>query len=157
MSNLFEPKKVKFRKCHKGNKGKINGIAPAREFSSLQGGNYVICMKSNIRLESKHFTVVRMLCSKAIKSEKKGTFRISQFPNRGLTKKAAETRMGSGKGAPEKFVAMAKAGSVLIEFFDVPLSTIIQINSQITCKVPGGTELLLNGNECSYKGENHEK
>lgn len=145
MSNLFEPKKVKFRKCHKGSKGKIHGISCAREFSSLQGGSAIVYMTSNIRISSKHFAVIRLLCSKILKAEKKGTFRLPIFPNRSLTKKAAETRMGSGKGSPEMFVAMVKAGDVLIEFFDVSESTVKQIYSQIICKIPGGTKLLFTG------------
>ena len=141
----FIPRKMKWRKPHKGNKGHILGLAPVREYSCLQGGNAAVYMGSNIRVSSKHFGVMRLMCSKILKTEKRGSFKFITFPNRCLTKKAAETRMGSGKGAPESYVAMMRCGDVLVEFFDVPKPTVERIYSQMRCKIPGILNLIYTG------------
>lgn len=141
----FIPKKAKWRKQHKGNKGYINGLAPVREYSCLQDGNCAIYMQSNIRISSKHFEVMRLLCSKTLKTNKCGSFKFASFPNRSLTKKAAETRMGSGKGSPELHVAMMRSGDVLVEFFDVPEQIVRNIYEQFICKIPGKLGIISTG------------
>lgn len=142
MSSMFEPRKTKFRKYHKGSKGRVLGQAAVREFSSAQSGDAVICINSNARLASAHFVVVRAICSKRIKALKKGHFKIVPFPHLNITKKAAETRMGGGKGAPDHYVSVLQKGSVLVEFFGVPSEAIQDIYHQLDCKLPAKLQLI---------------
>lgn len=144
MSQLFTPRKTKFRKPHKLNKGYINGIAPVREFTAPQGGNAVICFGSNVRVTSKQLEGLRMLCSKTTKTSKSGSFLIKPFCHQSVSKKPAETRMGGGKGAPDHYISRQKAGMPLLELFDVKPSDVEHIYYQTKSKIKGDLYLVEN-------------
>lgn len=105
---MLSPKRVKWRKPHKLNK---KGFA--YRGSSLSFGEYGIQATTNGWLTSRQIESARIAINRYIKRGGKVWIRI--FPDRSITKKAAETRMGSGKGNPEYWVSIIKPGRILFE------------------------------------------
>jgi large subunit ribosomal protein L16 len=105
---MLMPKKVKRRKVHRGRrKGKAKGGATVRfgEFGmqALQDG-----WITNRQIEAARVAMTRH-------AKRGGKVWIRIFPDKPVTKKPAETRMGKGKGAPEEWVAVVKPGRILYE------------------------------------------
>lgn len=105
---MLEPKKTKYRKHHRGRrKGK------ATSGSSVAFGEYGL-----IALEPAWITARQIEASRvaiAHKMKKGGKLWVRIFPNKPVTKKPAETRMGKGKGAPEFWVSVVKPGRIIFE------------------------------------------
>ncbi len=110
---MLMPKRTKYRKMQKGNrKGKaIRG-------SSLAFGDMGLKAIDNAWLTSVQIEAARVAINRKIKRGGKMWIRI--FPDKPITKKPAETRMGKGKGAPEGWVAVIKPGRILIELEGIP-------------------------------------
>ena len=102
------PKKVKFRKQQRG---KRRGLA-ARG-ADLSFGNYGLQSQECGWLSTREIEAARIAMTRFIK--RGGKIWIRVFPDKPVTKKPAETRMGSGKGAPEDWVCVIKPGRVLYE------------------------------------------
>lgn len=105
---MLMPKKTKFRKVQKGN---MKGISKgAREVSFGEYGLQAVepCRITAQQIESMRITVARKL-------PKTGKFYLRIFPDKPITKKPAETRMGKGKGNPEFWVSVVKRGRVICE------------------------------------------
>ena len=109
---MLSPKKVKFRKQQKG---KMRGMA--RRGSSLNFGEYGLQAVDCGYISSKQIEAARRAMTRHIKRGGKIWIRI--FPDKPITKKPAEVRMGKGKGAPEAWVAVIKPGRVLYEMSGV--------------------------------------
>jgi len=107
------PKKVKFRKQQRG---KRRGTA-ARG-STLAFGNYGLQATGCGWLSTRQIEAARIAMTRHIK--RGGKIWIRVFPDKPVTKKPAETRMGSGKGGPEDWVAVVKPGRILYEMEGVP-------------------------------------
>lgn len=105
---MLSPKKVKFRKQQKG---RMRGIA--YRGSSLEFGNYGLQALECGRLTSQQIEAARVAMTRYIK--RGGRIWIRIFPDKPITKKPAETRMGKGKGNPEGWVAVIKPGRILYE------------------------------------------
>ncbi len=105
---MLSPKRVKWRKPHKG---KIKGFA--YKGSSIDFGDFALQATSSGRITSRQIESGRIAISRYVKRGGKLWIRI--FPDRSITKKAAETRMGSGKGNPEYWAAFVKPGRILFE------------------------------------------
>jgi len=105
---VLSPKKVKFRKQQKG---RMRGIA--YRGSSLEFGNYGLQALECGRLTSQQIEAARVAMTRYIK--RGGRIWIRIFPDKPITKKPAETRMGKGKGNPEGWVAVIKPGRILYE------------------------------------------
>ena len=102
------PKRVKFRKLHRGRrKGK------ATRGSSLHFGSYGLQALDPSWITSQQIEAARVAISRHI--QKGGKFWIRIFPDKSYTKKPAETRMGKGKGMPEGWVAVVKPGRIIFE------------------------------------------
>ena len=111
---MLQPKKVKHRKQMKGRmRGK------AYRGSSLSFGDYGIQATSCGRVTARQIEAARIAMTRHVKRGGKVWIRI--FPDKPLTKKPAETRMGKGKGNPEEWVAIVKPGRMLYEMEGVPL------------------------------------
>ena len=113
---MLMPKKVKYRKHHRGNR---RGLA--WRGSSVAFGEYGLqalepCWLTNRELEAARIAITRFI-------KRGGKIWIRVFPDKSFTKKPAETRMGKGKGAPEGWVAVIKPGRILYEMEGVPLET----------------------------------
>ncbi len=109
---MLMPKKVKYRKQQKG---KMRGIP--RRGCTLSFGKYGLQAQGCGRLTARQIEAARMAVSRHVKRSGKLWIRI--FPDKGLTNKPAETRMGKGKGSPDEWVAVIKPGKVLYEIFGV--------------------------------------
>lgn len=109
---MLSPKKVKFRKQQKG---KMRG--KAYRGSALNFGEYGLQAVDCGYISSKQIEAARIAMTRHVKRGGKIWIRI--FPDKSLTKKPAEVRMGKGKGAPEMWVAVIKPGRVLYEMSGV--------------------------------------
>ncbi|MCH8056208.1 MAG: 50S ribosomal protein L16 [Deltaproteobacteria bacterium] len=105
---MLEPKKVKYRKRQKGRRGGL-----ALRGSTLAFGDYGLKAIGRGWLSAREIEAARIALTRYMKRGGKVWIRI--FPDKPLTKKPAETRMGKGKGSPEVWVAVIKPGRVLFE------------------------------------------
>ena len=105
---MLMPKKVKFRKQQRGRmKGK------AWRGSSIAFGEYALKAMECGWITSRQIEAARIAMTRFIK--RGGKVWIRTFPDKPITKKPAETRMGKGKGAPEEWVAVVRPGKILFE------------------------------------------
>ena len=107
------PKRVKYRKMQRGVR---KGMATAGEF--LAFGEYGLKATEGAWLKAIQIEACRVAINRYLK--RKGKMWIRIFPDKPVTKKPLETRMGKGKGAPEFWVAVVKPGTVLFELDGVP-------------------------------------
>ena len=109
---MLSPRKVKFRKTHRGRmKGK------AHRGSKVTFGNFGLQSLEPSWITSRQIEAARIAMTRYIKRGGKVWIRI--FPDKPVTKKPAETRMGSGKGSPEFWVAVVKPGRIMFEIAGV--------------------------------------
>jgi len=111
---MLQPKKVKHRKQHKG---RVRG--KALRGNSISFGEYGLQTLAAGRLTARQIEAARIAMTRHVKRGGKVWIRI--FPNKPVTKKPAETRMGKGKGNPEEWVAIVKPGHMLYEMEGVPV------------------------------------
>jgi large subunit ribosomal protein L16 len=105
---MLLPKRVKYRKTQRGrNRGK------AQRGSQVTFGSFGLKTLDAAWLTSRQIEAARIAINRFLKREGKMWIRI--FPDKPVTKKPAETRMGSGKGSPEFWVAVVKPGRILFE------------------------------------------
>ncbi|MDD5680834.1 MAG: 50S ribosomal protein L16 [Candidatus Omnitrophica bacterium] len=107
------PKRVKFRKQQKGRR---HGISYKGSFISF--GEFGLQALENAWMTDRQIEAARVALMKVTKRGGKTWVRI--FPDKPITKKPAETRMGKGKGMPEKWVAVIKRGRILFELEGIP-------------------------------------
>ncbi|HAR62701.1 MAG: 50S ribosomal protein L16 [Candidatus Margulisiibacteriota bacterium] len=105
---MLMPKKVKYRKPHRGRR-----LGIAKGGTDIDFGEYGLQSEENAWITSKQIEAARRAITRYIKRGGKLWIRI--FPDKAVTKIPAETRMGKGKGAPEYWVAVVKRGKVLFE------------------------------------------
>ncbi|NQT31342.1 MAG: 50S ribosomal protein L16 [Deltaproteobacteria bacterium] len=105
---MLQPKRVKYRKSHKGHR---RGKAHAG--SSIEFGDYGLQALESAWLTSRQIEAARRAITHYIR--RGGNVWIRIFPDKPVTKKAAETRQGGGKGAPDHWVAVVKPGRILFE------------------------------------------
>ena len=110
---MLSPKKVKFRKQMKGRR---RGVA--WRGSSLTFGEYGLQATGNGWVNAKEIEAARIAMTRYVKRGGRVWIRI--FPDKPITKKPAEVRMGKGKGAPEGWVAVVRPGRILYEMQGVP-------------------------------------
>ena len=110
---MLSPKKVKYRKSMKGN---LRGIAYAG--SDVSFGDFGLQATEAGRVTSRQIEAARMAITRHVK--RAGKLWIRFFPDKPITKKPLETRMGHGKGAVEEWVAVIKPGRVLYELGGLP-------------------------------------
>jgi len=109
---MLMPKKVKHRKVHRGSRA---GKASAG--TNVDFGDYGLQALAACWLTSNQIEAARVAMTRHVKRGGKTWIRV--FPDKSVTKKPAETRMGSGKGAPESWVAVVKPGRMLFEMSGV--------------------------------------
>ena len=105
---MLMPKRVKFRKQHRG---RMNG--KAYRGSDIAFGEFGLQALAPAWVTSRQIEAARVAITRSIKRGGKVWIRV--FPDKPVTKKPAETRMGKGKGAPEFWVAVVKPGRVMFE------------------------------------------
>jgi len=112
MSPMLMPKRVKYRKEQRG---RMKGMAKGG--SELTFGEYGLQALEPGWITSKQIEAARIALTRYIK--RGGKVWINIFPHKPVTKKPAETRMGSGKGAPDHWVAVVKPGRIMFELAGV--------------------------------------
>ncbi len=105
---MLQPKRVKYRKTHKGHR---RGKAQAG--NSIEFGDFGLQALESAWLTSRQIEAARRAITHHIR--RGGNVWIRIFPDKPVTKKPAETRMGGGKGAPDHWVAVVKPGRILFE------------------------------------------
>ncbi len=110
---MLLPKKVKYRKVHRGRRAGVS-----RGQTEVQFGDYGIKSLEAGWLTNRQIEAARIAMTRKIK--RGGKVWINVFPDKSVTAKPAETRMGSGKGSPEHWVAVVKPGRVMFELAGVP-------------------------------------
>ncbi len=110
------PKRVKHRKCHRGSRRGISSRGTRLNF-----GEYGLQALGRGWIRANEIEAARIAINRHIKRH--GKLWIRMFPDKPATKKAAETRMGKGKGAPDHWVAVVRPGKMLFELEGVPFVT----------------------------------
>ena len=113
---MLLPKRTKFRKMHRG---RMKGKATRGNFVS--NGEFGLQTLEPTWITSNQIEAARVAMTRFCK--RVGKVWIKIFPDKPISKKPAETRMGKGKGAPEFWVAVVKPGRVMFEIGDVPEAT----------------------------------
>jgi large subunit ribosomal protein L16 len=126
---MLSPKRTKFRKVQKGN---MNGRA--QRGNKVSDGEFGLQAMEAAWVTANQIEAVRVTLSRYTK--KAGKVWIKIFPDKPITKKAAETRMGSGKGNPEYFVAVVKPDRVLFEIAGLDEATSKQALTKAIYKLP---------------------
>ena len=111
---MMMPKKVKYRKQQRGRM-----CGKAWRGSAISFGEFGLKAMECAWITSRQIEAARVAMTRSIKRGGKVWIRL--FPDKPITKKPAETRMGKGKGAPEEWVAVIRPGKILFEMEGVPL------------------------------------
>jgi large subunit ribosomal protein L16 len=133
---MLQPKRTKFRKQQKG---RVKGIATRG--NSISFGSFAIKSLEPAFITSRQIEAARIAISRAMKRE--GQIWIRIFPDKPITKKPAEVRMGKGKGAPEYWVAVVKPGTILFESGGVSIETAQEALRLAAQKLPVKTKFVV--------------
>ena len=133
---MLAPKKVKYRKKQKGRRSGL-----AQRGSTLSFGDYGILALDAGWITSRQIESARVAITRTMKRSGKLWIRI--FPDKPITKKPAETRMGKGKGAPEYWVAVVKPGRIMFEFEGVDLDIAKRAAELASHKLPIKTKIVI--------------
>ena len=132
---MLQPARTKFRKQHKG---RIHGAAKAG--NSLAFGSYGLKAIEPERVTARQIEAARRALTRHMKRAGRVWIRI--FPDVPVSKKPAEVRMGSGKGAPEFWVCKIKPGRILFEVDGVPRELAEESMRLAACKLPVATRFV---------------
>src|SRR5882724_1887327 len=137
---MLQPKRTKFRKAHKG---RIHG--DAKGGTSLNFGAYGLKALQPERITARQIEAARRAITRHIKRQ--GRLWIRIFPDVPVSSKPAEVRMGSGKGAPEFWVARVKPGRILFELDGVTPEVAREAFELAAAKLPIGTRFVIRQGE----------
>ena len=126
---MLLPKKTKFRKQHRG---RMRGVSKGQV--TVQYGDFGLKAMEAGWLTNRQIEAARIAMTRKIK--RGGKVWINVFPDKPVTKKPAETRMGSGKGNPETWVAVVKPGRVMFELSGVAEPVAREAISRAAQKLP---------------------
>jgi len=135
---MLQPKRVKYRKVQKG-KGQMKGNS--NRGHQLSNGMFGIKSLDQTFLTSRQIEAARIAATRHMKRE--GQLWIKVFPDKPITKKPLEVRMGKGKGAPEYFVAVVKPGRIMFEVGGVPAHVAKEALRLAAQKLPVKTKLVV--------------
>ena len=133
---MLQPKRSKYRKSHKM---KIKG--DAKRGHELAFGSFGIKAMDECRMTGRQIEAARIAITRFMKRE--GQVWIRVFPDRPVTSKPAEVRMGKGKGAPEYWVAVVRPGRMIFEAEGVPLEVAKEAMRLAAQKLPVQTKFVI--------------
>lgn len=133
---MLQPKRTKFRKMQKG---RMKGNAGRG--SEIAFGSFAIKTMESAWITARQIEAARIAVTRYMKRE--GQIWIRIFPDKPVTKKPAEVRMGKGKGAPELWVATIKPGRILFEADGVPLEVAKEAMRLAAQKLPVKTKFIV--------------
>ena len=137
---MLQPKRVKWRKHHRGRRrGQASGG------STVAFGEFGLQSLEAAWIDGRQIESARRAITHHLKRDGKIWIRI--FPDKSVTQKPAETRMGKGKGAPEKWVAVVKPGRILFEIAGVQEELALQAMRLAAHKMPVRTRVVLRETE----------
>lgn len=132
---MLQPKRMKFRKMFKGrNRGLANG-------TEVSFGTFGLKAVGRGRLTARQIESARRAMTRHIKRQ--GQIWIRVFPDKPITSKPLEVRMGKGKGAVEYWVAVVKPGKIMFEVGGVPLSVAKEALRLAAQKLPVKTKFII--------------
>jgi len=132
---MLTPKRVKWRRQHRG---RMRGNAQSG--NSLTFGEFGLQALEPVWMTNRQIEAARIAMTRHIK--RGGKVWIKVFPDKSVTKKPAEVRMGSGKGNPEGWVAVVRPGRVLFELAGVPDSVAREALRLASAKLPIATKVI---------------
>ena len=143
---MLMPKRVKYRRVHRG---RMKGKATRGNFVAYGGCGLQAqepCWITSNQIEAARIAMTRY-------TKRGGQVWIKIFPDKPVTQKPAETRMGSGKGSPEYWVAVVKPGRVMFEIAGVPEESAREALRLASHKLPIKTKIVKAGDESENGGE----
>ena len=143
---MLMPKRVKHRRVHRG---RMKGVAT--KGNTVTYGEYGLVATECGWITSNQIEAARIAMTRYTK--RGGKVYIKIFPHKSVTKKPAEVRMGSGKGAPEYWVAVVKPGRVMLEIAGVTEEAAREAMRLASHKLPVKTDFVLKGKEKIKEGE----
>jgi len=129
------PSRVKYRKMHRGSR---TGLATRG--NTVAFGEYALQALERCWMDTKQIEAARVAITRNMK--KRGKVWIRIFPDKSFTKKPLETRMGTGKGGVESWVAVIKPGQVLFELDGVPIALARESMRLAASKLPISTKFI---------------
>ena len=135
---MLSPKKSKYRKCHKG---RIRGVSKGG--NDVHFGDFGLQAISSGRLTARQIEAARIAMTRHVRRQ--GKIYIRVFPDKPISKKPAETRMGKGKGGVEEWVAVVHRGRILYEMEGIPEDTAREALRLAAHKLPLRTRFLRRG------------
>jgi large subunit ribosomal protein L16 len=133
---MLQPKKVKYRKMMKG---RVRGTATRG--ATVAFGDYGLQVLESGKISARQIEAARVAMTRHVKRGGKIWIRI--FPDKPITKKPAETRMGKGKGNVEEWVALVRRGRVVYEMEGVPREVAVQALRLAAHKLPLRTRFVV--------------
>lgn len=133
---MLQPKKTKFRRQQKG---RMRGIA--QRGNQLAFGSFGIKTLECAWIDGRQIEAARIAVTRYM--QRQGQIWIRIFPDKPITKKPAEVRMGKGKGAPEGFVAPVTPGRIIIEAEGVPMAIAKEALRLAAQKLPVKTRFIV--------------
>lgn len=140
---MLSPKKTKFRKPHRG---RMKGVAS--KGNKIAFGKYALQTLEPVWLTSRQIEATRRTITRYVK--RGGKLWIRVFPDKAITARPTETRMGSGKGAPEYWVAVVKPGHILFEITGVTKQAAQQAMKLASYKLPVKTKFIIKNEENDF-------
>ena len=133
---MLQPKRTKYRRSQKG---RMRGIA--QRGNELAFGSFGIKALENMWIEQRQIEAARVAVTRYM--QRQGQIWIRIFPDKPITKKPAEVRMGKGKGSPEGFVAPVTPGRILFEADGVPYAIAKEALRLAAQKLPIATKFVV--------------
>ncbi|MCG9900851.1 MAG: 50S ribosomal protein L16 [Hydrotalea sp.] len=133
---MLQPKRTKHRKAQKG---RIREVA--KRGTTISFGSYALKAMEPIWLTNRQIEAARQAMTRAMKRE--GNVWIRIFPDKPITKKPAEVRMGKGKGNPEYWAAVVEPGRIIFEADGVPMDVAQHAMSLAAQKLPIKTKFVV--------------
>ena len=132
---MLSPKKVRYRKIMKGRRTGLDYRG-----SEINFGDYGLMATQDGWISSRQLEAARVALTRHMKRQGRVWIRI--FPDKPITKKPAETRMGKGKGAPEYWVAVVRPGRIMFEIQGVALDVVKEALRLAGHKLPITTKVI---------------
>jgi len=132
---MLQPKRVKYRKTHKGRRR-----GAAQSGNTVHFGEYGLQAMGSAWITARQIEASRRAITRYLKRGGKVWVRL--YPDKPVTKKPAETRMGSGKGDPEHWVCVVKRGLMMFEISGVPEETAKEAMRLASHKLPIDTKFV---------------
>jgi large subunit ribosomal protein L16 len=133
---MLQPKKTKFRKQHK-----MKAKGNATRGAEIAFGSFGLKSLETAWITGRQLEAARIALTRYMKREGQSWIRV--FPDKPITKKPAEVRMGKGKGAPEYWVAVIKPGTIMFEAEGVPLNVAKEAMRLASQKLPVLTRFIV--------------